>query len=278
MRRRRAAGRVGCERKNSWPGKLFGRIKVRLGMSLHGITLFPFTIRLSGHNPHLSTPTSSLRPRPAAGLHRCAQHRRGKPPQSVATSPTLQIWTRVGSLGVLCSSMMFNDVQWRSCEILGYLNTNKSHDYSESIEWPRVSLVCGQQPCEKSFHKMRLKYHQESFNEVNINTSILMELDSKYDQSGGLEGGSLVDGGMEQWQGAVKAATGLLDRIWSLWWKQQCVNVYVVTSEVRWQRRYSLQSTIKPWSFTNPFNKSVNAVNTTTITTSGQELIQFSNS
>lgn len=66
-----------------------------------------------------------------------------------------------------------------------------------------------------------------------------MELDSKYDQSGGLEGGSLVDGGMEQWQGAVKAATGLLDRIWSLWWKQQCVNVYVVTSEVRWQRRYS---------------------------------------
>ena len=50
-----------------------------------------------------------------------------------------------------------------------------------------------------------------------INTSILMELDSKYDQSGGLEGGSLVDGGMEQWQGAVKAATGLLDRIRPLW-------------------------------------------------------------
>lgn len=60
---------------------------------------------------------------------------------------------------------------------------------------------------------MLFKYHQQSFNEVNINTSIFMELDSKYDQSGGLEGGSLVDGGMEQWQGAVKAATGLLDRI-----------------------------------------------------------------
>ena len=61
--------------------------------------------------------------------------------------------------------------------------------------------------------KHLFKNHQLSFNEVNINTSILMEQHSKHDQSGGLQGGSLVDGGLEQWQGAVKAATGLLDRI-----------------------------------------------------------------
>ena len=111
MRRRRAAGRVGCERKNSSPSKLFGHIKVRLGMSLHGITLFPFTIWWQYVTIHICPPqTSSLRPRPAAGLHRGAQRRRGKPPQSVATSPTLQIWTRVGS-GCFV-------VQWCSMKIL----------------------------------------------------------------------------------------------------------------------------------------------------------------
>lgn len=139
MRRRRAAGRVGCERKNSWPGKLFGHIKVRLGMSLHEITLAPFTIRLSDYQVtiHICPPqTSSLRPRPAVGLHRCAQHRRGKPPQSVATSPTLQIWTRVGSLGVLGSSMMFNEDLAKSWDTL-ILNLDAAGFQVWSIRRPR---------------------------------------------------------------------------------------------------------------------------------------------
>lgn len=58
---------------------------------------------------------------------------------------------------------------------------------------------------------MLFKYHQQSFNEVNINTSIFMELDSKYDQSGGLEGGSWLT---VAWSNG-KALSKLLQASWT---------------------------------------------------------------